>query len=614
MAGLLFSGLAGVPSDAAEQTQTLNLGVGWHAVWLEVSPVDANGAPEAVTNVFTDSNITLVAGPQAAVSSAEFVTNPDADSLARAGWAVWRRASEIQEHTLASVQGNQGYLIKVENAPVSQAVTGEVRFFRPNWQAGGYTLVGFSFTQADAVTFADFFAASDGAHPSDSIFRLDSSTGNWVGATISDYMQPGEAYWVFATRASTYAGPVAIGFNGIGELNFGSTPGTVGIQNPQDIATTIYLSRTELVFSNLDAQEHTFGIRKLIPATTNAAATVDRLRLFDVVPDGDLMNYDISGQIGSWSGGSITSAVTEIVTLGAHRNWDSGARDQENLYRVEVDNQYFWLPVRAENPDLPTGTVGSPAPQYAGLWVGQAVLDSVSSLTEPGSPKRDTTTYLPMQLVIHVDTNGVPSLLSHVMVMQTKTADSSIAPEVVLVVNEEKIPFFEGIEERGGKQVGRRIETVSFDMPRMFDVATQSNLLDEVAAAFSTNVNDVTESNIVVYVNSRNSRPPGLVEAYHQTWAMDGGVAPGNAIQTSPDKPLAQDPFHRSNPFRHAFHTRHGAGFALQRTIRLAFDADYEAGKLTGVYEESAEGLAAMPIRAEGRFMLERVSDVGGLQ
>jgi len=612
--GLLTAGLLTMPLSAAEQTQTLNLGVGWHAVWLEVSPLDANGNAGAVTNVFTHTNITVVAMPVAAVSSSEFITDPDVDSLGEDGWAVWRRFTEVQEHTLATVRGNQAYLLKVENGPVAQAVTGKVEFSRPSWAAGSYNLVGFCFTQADAVTFEDFFDASDGAHPSDSIFRLDSLTGNWEGAPTTAYMQPGEAYWVMATRASTYAGPVAVDFNGVGGIDFGSAPGTVGIQNPQDINTTIYLSRTELVLSNLDNRNQTFGMRKLIPATTNAAATSDRLRLYDIVPDEDLMHYGISGQIGVWDAGSIAAGATEIVTLGAHRNWDTGVRSQENLYRIEVGNQYFWLPVRADNADLPAGNVGAPAPDYAGLWVGQVALDSVSSLTEPGAPKRDTTTYMPMQIIVHVASNGVPSLLSHVMVMQTKTADDGIPPRTVLVVNEQKIPFFEGIEERGGKQVGRRIETVSFDMPRMFDVTTQTNLLIEVATALVINVGAVTESDIAAYVNSRQGRPPDLVESYHQTWPLDGGVAPGNAIQTPSNKPLTQDPFHRSNPFRHAYHTSHGAGFALQRTIRLSFDPNYAAGRLTGVYEETTEGLSAMPIKSEGQFTLERISDEGELQ
>ncbi len=613
--GSLIAALLWVlPLGAAEQTQILNLEVGWHAVWLEVSPLDASGNAEAVTNVFTHANITVVGMPVGAVSSSEFITDPDVDSLGRDGWAVWRRFTEVQEHTLATVRGNQAYLLKVENAPVTQTVTGKVEFSRPNWAAGSYNLVGFSFTQDDAVTFEDFFDASDGAHPSDSIFRLNSVTGNWEGAPGTAFMQPGEAYWVMATRASTYAGPVAVDFSGVGGIDFGSAPGTVAIQNPQDINSTIYLSRTELVLSNTGDQDHTFGMQKIIPATTNAAAASDRLRLYDIVPDEDLMHYGISGQIGDWDAGSIAAGSTEIVTLGAHRNWDTGVRSQENLYRIEVDNQYFWLPVSADNADLPAGNMGSPAPDYAGLWVGQVVLDSVSSLTEPGAPKRDTTTYLPMQLVVHVDTNGVPSLLSHVMLMQTKTADDGVPPRTVLVVNEEKIPFFEGIEERGGKQVGRRIETVSFDMPRMFDVTTQANLLIEVAAELGIGVGAVTESNIVVYVNSRPSRPPDLVDSYHQTWPLEGGVAPGNAIQTPSDKPLTQGPFHRSNPFRHAYHTRHGAGFSLQRTIRLSFDPNYAAGKLTGIYEETTEGLTAMPIKSEGRFTLERLSDEGELQ
>ena len=114
--------------------------------------------------------------------------------------------------------------------------------------------------------------------------------------------------------------------------------------------------------------------------------------------------------------------------------------------------------------------------------------------------------------------------------------------------------------------------------------------------------------------NSRDSRPPELEEEYHLSWALEGGFGPANAVQTPADKPLTQDPFHRSNPFRHAFHPDHGAGFALERTISLTFDDDYEAGRLTGVYEETTEGLAAMPIKTEGRFSLERLTEEGELQ
>jgi hypothetical protein len=614
-AGLLCYASLTTSAGAAGTTQTLDLDLGWNAVWLDISPLDTNGQAAAVADVFTNVNIMVVARPENAVSSAQFITDPGSDGFDLEGWGVWRRASVLGENTLATVLGNQAYLMHVENLPISLDVTGEVVFFRPNWSAGSYNLIGFGFTQADAVTFEDFFRASNGAHPADSIFRLDATSGNWFGVNSTDFMQPGESYWIFASRASTYAGPVAISFGGITDLSFGTGPGTVEVQDPQNAAETILLSREEVIFSNLDTADRSIGMEKVDPATTGAAAINDRLRLYEIAPDADLEKYQITGQIVSLNSASVTSQTSEVVTLGAHRNWDSGERSQENLYRIVIDNQYFWLPAGAANPDLPAGTLGSPAPDYTGLWVGQAVLDTVTSLTESGVPLRDTTSVLPVQIVIHVDSNGTPSLLSHVMVMQTETADETVDPEMVLVVNEEKIPFFEGIEERGGKRIGRRIETVSFDMPRKTDLVTQSNLLAEVGAAFNfTNVNQVAESNLVAYVNSRSSRPPALVEDYHLSWPMDGGLAPGNAIQTPANQPLTQDAFHRSNPFRHAFHPQHGAGFAIERTIRLAFDQDLEAGRLTGVYEETTEGLAAMTIQTEGTFMLDRVSDVGELQ
>ena len=357
-------------------------------------------------------------------------------------------------------------------------------------------------------------------------------------------------------------------------------------------------------------------MEKIDPATAGGDALADRLRLFEIVPDADLKQYQVTGQINSFSGGSIAGGGTEIVTLGAHRNWNSGSRAQENLYQIRIDNQTFLVSSKPPQTRICLwGLWDPPSPQFTGLWVGEVALDNVSSLTEAGAPKQAATTKLPLQVILHVDTNGATSLLSHVMLMQTKTADDTINADMVLVVDETKIPFFEGIEERGGKRVGRRLETVSFDMPRITDLATQTNLLDDVVAETPgfTNVAQVAESNLVAFINSRSSRPPDLVESYHLTWRMRGGVGPGNGVETPSDKPLTQDPFHRSNPFRHAFHPQHGAGLPIERTIRMGFDDTLEAGRLTGLYEETTTGLTKMPIQTQGRFVLERVTEVGVL-
>jgi len=218
-----------------------------------------------------------------------------------------------------------------------------------------------------------------------------------------------------------------------------------------------------------------------------------------------------------------------------------------------------------------------------------------------------------MRLLIEVDTNGLPSLLSHVTLMQTKTNGVSTNATQVLVVDDSKIPFYEGIEERDGKLIGTRIATVGYDMPRNFDPTVQSNLVPIVATNMSIPPGSVTASNIEVYVNGQTTRPPQLVETYYLTWPLDGGLGPNLAVQAT-NSPLDLDAFHRSNPFRHAFHPMHGAGYAITRSLLIQFDDTSEIDLLQGRYQEQITGLAAEPLTAQGDITLRRISSVGTLQ
>ena len=220
--------------------------------------------------------------------------------------------------------------------------------------------------------------------------------------------------------------------------------------------------------------------------------------------------------------------------------------------------------------------------------------------------------------MIHVDGSGNAFLLSHAMFMPEKTPDKSVAPTQVLVVDEAKIPFFEGIEERGGKRIGKRIETIGFDMPRKIDTTTQAALLQAVVDfdpndAIST-IGQVTAVDIENYVNAQTRRPPALVEDYHFSWPLNGGFGPGFVVNTPAATPLAVDRFHRSNPYRHAFHPNHGAGFSVKRALSIAFDDRQDAGQLTGDYEETITGLIATDIKFRGRIRLESVSQVAALR
>jgi hypothetical protein len=97
---------------------------------------------------------------------------------------------------------------------------------------------------------------------------------------------------------------------------------------------------------------------------------------------------------------------------------------------------------------------------------------------------------------------------------------------------------------------------------------------------------------------------------------LEGTFGPANRIGTSTNSPLRLDAFHRTNPFRHAYHPQHGAGYDLSRSITVQLDGTYQSGsgRLEGAYEEVTRGLATAPLVSRGRISLQRVSLVPTLR
>ncbi|MCI0535551.1 MAG: hypothetical protein L0Z50_09995 [Verrucomicrobiales bacterium] len=602
---------ASVSATGAFQAQTLTLEPGWNAVWIDPSPVYATGEQSgqalAVEDVFPTTRITVVARPLLPAGSAEFVT--DSNSVFNQNdWLVWYRNPQSMINTLVTISGNQAYYIKVEGGDTALSVTlsGNVRFFRPDWVPGSYNLLGFNLSTT--ISFADFFGRvgqPDGNHPINAILRLDPVTGQWSGVQPTDLMRPGEAYWMKAVRNSNFSGPVAIAFDGFGKLAFGKGPGNLSIGDP-----AIVMTSQEITFSNLDDKLHPLTINLVAPTPAN------ELRIYEVVPGPTGLSHAFgpAGQVASWNLGELAAGTTRTVTLGAERNWTAGNTLRENLYRIEVGPQFFWLPTTAVNEEVEPGTSSSPNAAYAGLWVGEVLLDSVSSVDS--NELTPSTSSAAMQVILHANDKGALSLLGHAMVMKTKTADPAVPSEEVLVLDEAKIPYFEGIEIHGGKRVGRRIETVSYDLPRNNDPAVQAALRDEVAAANPSigGPGNVTAANIQAFLNAQTSRPPDLVEAYQVSWPLEGGLGPEAVVRTATTAPLTLDPFHRSNPFRHAFHPRHAAGYPVSRSMTIVFDSTAIPGLLRGTYQESISGLAAHPVSVRGRVTLRRISKVSQTQ
>ncbi len=636
------------PADAQSVGQTLTLSPGWNAVWLEVEPVDANGLAKAPGDVFTNPSVLSVASPKPLSGLSEFfASEPGAiTTFNQDEWQQWKRSDPAGLNNLSLINGNRPYLIQVAaGSPVVLSLTGKASFYRPNWTPDRYNLIGFGLQ--GTPTFDAFFGPSGTKHPVGKIFTLNASTGNWDKVTSSTPMVSGQAYWVFCSGQSNYMGPVSVDFDlaAIGKLDFAGPLDAVTVGTGVD---ALELDLEEIVFSNTGTAATTPELDLITPDSGAGG-----LSLYVVNPAASTLGYGRGNQVDSAPGAGASAALgktvaskqTGILTLGARRNWNDSL-PRTNLYRLNTgaNGASFWLPVSSVRGDVTLPTTGTPASEVTGLWVGEVVFSAATSIVEDGSPVRPSAGTAPMRVLIHSDGGGSVRLLSQVTIMQTKTADSEIKAAPVLVADPAKIPFFEGVKERAGKRVGLRIEAVAYDMPRKLDGVSQGNLIEDpkfltlttlgpaLQAALgqdaSTRTQDqknlINSSSAAIaaakltipgllpnFLLSSAGRPPKLVEAYDLSAPMTGAVGAGQTVTGN----LTLDPFHRSNPFRHAYHHDLAKGPQITRTLSITFDAEQPAtGRLRGTCTETINGLIKSNLTLTGLVEFSRVSAVDSLQ
>ena len=214
-------------------------------------------------------------------------------------------------------------------------------------------------------------------------------------------------------------------------------------------------------------------------------------------------------------------------------------------------------------------------PETQGLWVGEVILNKVSMLdgTEAEEPTTDTAG---MRVILHVNAKNETYLLSHVVLAQSAGAEKEM-----LFTDEKELSKWIS-DQKDTKFSVRRIETVSYDLPK--------------------------------------KDPEKREEDYELAHLLDGEVAPGKTVKGS----LVMDKWHRSNPFRHAYHDRHTDGYYIVREMQFAFgkkepsdegksQANYGVEVLTGDYSGAISGLVNEEINISGRFTLYKISSVDKL-
>ena len=639
-------------------SQNINLSVGWNAIWLEVEPVyqlgdviendpttsaddetvgaghPRLGETKDTQDVFSDPNIEVITSPKPGAGLAEvFAGAPTTttNSPNPSEWTQWS-ANDIGSNTLLSIRGNRPYLVKINTSNVNLSLKGKVKFFRPTWKPDRYNLIGFGIK--GSITFEEFFASKTNTHLTKPIYSL-ATTGTWEQVTSNTAnLEDRKAYWIFSNGPSNYMGPVAIDFNfsSLGTLDFGS-PDQTKPATEKD-GSEIELDTQELTLTNRSSAIKAIPRIQLIAKDAGPGS----LHLYVVNPNHTLggphvIETEVIPSSGQLIQDTISPGESAIVTLGAKRNWRSGEVERVNLYRLTASNPglQVWLPIAASNTSISPTAVTDAAPIATGLWTGDAIIDGVTSLVEDGQPIRKSAGTTPIRIIIHCNSSGRSRLLNQVTIMQTKTADPTITPSPILLLNPAKAHHFEGINERQGKKVGLRLQTISYDMPRNTTKSAQadpenpnSDLIQSIISEsqrsdtrwasgqglYNTR-SDVTAAAIDSFLLFRTERPPSLKEKYEPYLDLAGDLGMGNSVSGT----LTLDPFHRTHPFRHSYHQRHArGGQKIERDIKIVFDSKQAfPDRLRGSYTETIKGLTKTNLQLTGRIELKKISNVTSL-
>jgi len=596
-------GLACRPISAQTLTQTFNLVPGWNSIYLEVDLPDTR-----MGDVFTNLPIAGVWTWSSRVSSVDFIQDPSQPLMQSDHWLVYYPPSlpESRFNSLFQMKGRRPYLIKLTGAqPVTLTLAGGVSIRQQPWTANAFNFRGFPVDPDYLPTFQNFFQYS-AAHYNPAtqtlqpIYRLNPA-GHWDLVKPGDMMKRGEAYWVYTQGTSDFNGRFrALLSNGKvvqnrDGLDFGADAAelTLQIQNRSGVAIPLVID--------------------------NTAGAQPPLSFYVFPSAGPSINW---GNLGIPAEFFVPAGQPLNIRLAIRRTAFAGTNYTTLLALRDRAGTLVYVPVNADKPNS-----GSTPPQplsakgpgkngvrrasdvvaspFAGLWVGNIVLNGVSepnggqlvtnidlatgtnqvirtNISPVPTPATNTFT---MRLLVHVDSSGQARLLKEITLLSSPalyTNDASgnstlsTPAQAVLLTDPTLFGQYSGAKLLGGQFVGRRLSTIHFDFSGALQLDMQGSF------GISSN-----------------------------TAGIETVTIPIGAAQPT-------------NPFLHQYHPDHRAAqsYTITRAIEFDFtlsdpahpsDPGWGSDQAGGIYQETLTGLHREPIRLAGYFKLQRISTVGQL-
>jgi hypothetical protein len=549
-----------------EVTQEISLRPGWNAVFLEVEPEDRR-----VSAVFAGLPVASVWTRVERVSSAGFVRNQNEAAWNEPGWLVSLPSTHPDAYltTLQSVGVNRPYLVQVEGtATVTWRVTGRPSLKHPAWVPDVLNLRGFPVDPERPVTFGTFFREAR-AHASatgvlEEMYRLEAN-GQWRRVQSSEAMRSGEALWVYSRGASEFVAPLSVTVEAGDGLDF-----------------DLLVDALSLRFGHVDASERTVSVSALGQAVGAPLAYRE-----EDFAEGRVAWTPLPSV---WTR-AVSGGRPEVLRLAVRRQQMTTDRLGAVLRVTDGVGTRHLVPVETRRSGMAGRSMSGQGPAGvlpAGLWMGALRVTAVAEVhgENPEEPKPVKSAF-PMRVILHVDGEGRGRLLKEVIQMWEDgvyrdvggVREEAEPGRVVWVTDPRLISQYQGVTLRDGVSVGRRLSSVGFD----FDGGPEQVLLLTGRAAMGE--------------------------------TLTGVIQMGSEFATNPF-------LHRHHPDHDNLDERFGSfrpeAYAVTRSLEFevmgedptGYSApDYGYGVVGGVFRETLTGIHHQPVRLQGEFRLQRISD-----
>lgn len=359
----LLAGIAGTARAQWFQT-TYNLKGGWNAIYLHGDATYAD--PDTLfPNSGATAGVLEVWRWNPRPNQMQFTTTPLVPTSGVPEWNVWRRGVPAQSN-LSVLNGQTAYLVRCSGTAVTSHSINIVQKAMPpvtTWVRSGANLLGFpsKLNGASYPSFATYFQTFPAATAANSkIFQyiggdLGPTNPSQLFSTTADQVDRNKAYWFEAEVVGNFFAPLDLSLSSLSGIDFGRTGSviTARVRNPRSTNITLTLAPVASIAA---------------PAGQDA-----------VVGQVPLTRRTFNTSSGAWDEAPITAAYTEVIgagstvelSFGVNRAAMSGASNAlyASLLRITDSANLYDISLPA------TARVAS----YAGLWIGDAEVKSVSS-------------------------------------------------------------------------------------------------------------------------------------------------------------------------------------------------------------------------------------------